>query len=90
LEDAQVLHFDLYVVDNYPKADLTINNLKEICRRMHMKCSINRIDLAQNPSIAKEKGIVATPTIIRTTPLPEIRLVGTLKDYERATAFLSR
>ncbi len=88
LEESQVVQLDLYVVDDSPKSVLAYNNLKEICKELNGKCRINRIDLSRNPELAKEKDVLCTPLLVRRTPLPEVRIVGTLRDAEKTKALL--
>jgi circadian clock protein KaiB len=38
------------------------------------------IDVLQQPDIAEQAGIMATPTLIKSTPLPPRRVVGDLSD----------
>jgi circadian clock protein KaiB len=38
------------------------------------------IDLYQRPGLAAEKGIIATPTLVREAPLPRRWLIGGLSD----------
>ncbi|AMM51931.1 hypothetical protein TH61_13095 [Rufibacter sp. DG15C] len=46
----------------------------------HLKgdCDIEVIDILVDPEKAEEEGIMAIPTLIRKSPLPEIRLIGAL------------
>ncbi len=40
------------------------------------------VDVADNPDLAKQSKVLATPTLVRRNPGPEVRLVGDVSDYE--------
>ncbi len=42
------------------------------------RCEVQIIDVRQNPELAEEDGILATPTLIREHPAPPRRIVGDL------------
>jgi len=44
--------------------------------------SLRVIDVAEDPDAADRRGLVATPTLIRHEPLPEVRVVGDLDDSD--------
>jgi circadian clock protein KaiB len=44
------------------------------------------IDIYQQPHLAREEQIVATPTLIKKQPLPVRRLIGDMSDTERFLA----
>jgi circadian clock protein KaiB len=47
------------------------------------------MDLAKNPTLAREHQIVAVPTLIRKAPFPNPKIIGDLSDTERLAAFLN-
>lgn len=73
----------LYVSGTTPRSVQAITNIKQICKE-HLKgrYELEVIDTYQKPQIAKEKQIVALPTLIKELPLPLRRLVGDLSDTE--------
>lgn len=47
------------------------------------------IDVLENPERAVEDRVIATPTVIKHTPLPVCRIVGDLSDRERVISALA-
>lgn len=46
------------------------------------------IDVLENPDPAEDYKVMATPTLIRTSPLPERRIIGDLKNADKVIEFL--
>ena len=46
------------------------------------------LDIAQHVEAARADQIIASPTLVRLTPLPQRRLIGDLSDTERLRATL--
>ena len=81
--------FELYVVDETPKAKLAYDNLRSLCDEyLSGRCKITIHDTAKNPKLARANEITAIPTIIRKTPLPRRVLIGDLSNSERAISQL--
>ena len=60
------------------------NNLKKICQKhLNNKCTIEIIDLSENPELAKEDQILAIPTLVRKLPEPVKKIIGTLANEEK-------
>ncbi|HET9940069.1 MAG TPA: circadian clock KaiB family protein, partial [Candidatus Eisenbacteria bacterium] len=63
-EDEWVLK--LYVAGQTPRSIAALENLKSICEgHLGGKYTIEVIDLAQNPRLARTDQIVAVPTLVR-------------------------
>ena len=74
----------LYVAGQLPKTVTAFNNLKLICEeQLKGKYHIEVIDLLQNPQIAHDDHILAVPTLVRKSPLPERNIIGDLSNRER-------
>ena len=74
----------LYVAGQIPKSVTAFNNLKLICEeQLKGKYHIEVIDLLQNPQIAHDDHILAVPTLVRKSPLPERNIIGDLSNRER-------
>jgi circadian clock protein KaiB len=41
------------------------------------------VDVHENPALVVKSEVIATPTLVRNLPLPELRLVGDLSDANR-------
>ncbi len=77
-----VLH--LYVAGETKKAVTAFNNLKLFCEdQLKDKYHIEVIDLLKNPQIAREDQILAVPTLVRKSPLPERNIIGDLSNIKR-------
>ncbi len=71
--------FELYVAGTSPKQQLALRNLTDICdAALGTDYTIDVIDILEHPGLSRERQILATPTVIRITPLPERRIVGDL------------
>lgn len=74
----------LYVAGQTAKSVRAFANLRRICEEhLQGRCSIEVIDLLQNPELAKDDQIVAVPTLIRKVPEPLRKIIGDLSNEER-------
>jgi len=83
-------HLRLYVAGQTPRSVTAFANLKKICEE-HLagRYSIEVIDLMQQPQLAAGDQIVAIPTLIRKLPEPLRRIVGDLRNTEKALVGLN-
>ena len=74
----------LYVTGMTPKSTRAIANVQTLCEE-HLagRYELKIIDIYQQPKLAKEGQIIATPTLIKQHPLPIRRLIGDMSDTER-------
>ena len=74
----------LYVAQNTPQSALAYRNLKKLCN-LHLagQYSLEVIDLAKNPALAKADQILVVPTLVRRMPTPIRKFIGTLADTAR-------
>ena|SRR5687767_2266868 len=75
--------FELYVAGDAQNSIIAIANLKAICRE-HLpdRHKIEVVDVFREPKRALEHGIFMTPTLVRCTPAPVRRIVGTLSQAQ--------
>lgn len=74
----------LYVAGASPRSARAISHLKSICEKyLDGNFNLEIIDLYQQPELAAEEQIVASPTLVKKLPLPLRRLVGDLSDQKR-------
>ena len=60
-------------------------NLERLCHEhIRDRYRIDVIDLAEDPALAREHGIVAVPTVVREAPVPIRKMCGDFSDTERA------
>jgi len=75
------LHLRLYIAGNAPNSVRAITNLKAICdEHFPSGCGLEIVDLLVHPQRALADGIIVTPTLVRLSPLPVQRVIGTLSD----------
>jgi len=74
----------LYVAGQTPKSLVALANLQRLCED-HLKgrYTIEVIDLAQTPQLAKNDQILALPTLVRKLPEPVRKIIGDLSNTER-------
>ena len=74
----------LYVTGLTPKSALAIANVRKICEE-HLagRYELEVIDIYQQPKLARGEQIIASPTLIKTLPLPLRRLIGNMSDTEK-------
>ena len=67
----------LYTSGSTPRSACAIRNLKRICEaRLHGRYQLAAIDIYQQPGLAQDDQIIATPTLIKEEPSPRRVLVG--------------
>jgi circadian clock protein KaiB len=74
----------LYVTGKTSKAELAIANLKRICdQELRGEYELQVIDVLEQPQMAEDEKILATPTLIKQLPPPLRRVIGDLSDKEK-------
>ena len=83
--DAQVWNLRLYVAGQTPRSIAAFANLKRLCEEhLSGRYDIEVVDLVEHPQLAAGDQIVAIPTLVRKLPEPLRKIVGDLRDTERA------
>ena len=81
--------FRLYVTGATPGSSRAIALIKAFCEQfLKGRYLLEVVDVYQQPALADEERIFATPTLVRTSPLPLRRIVGNLADPQRLQAGL--
>lgn len=79
--------FWLYVTGMTPKSTQAIGNVHKLCEKyLAGTYELKVIDIYQQPQLAKGEQIIATPTLIKKSPLPLRRLIGDMSDTKRFLA----
>jgi circadian clock protein KaiB len=74
----------LYVAGQTPRSVAAIANLKKFCaEHLDERYTIEIIDVATNPKVARRDQIVAIPTLVRKLPVPIRKIIGDLSNTER-------
>jgi circadian clock protein KaiB len=81
--------FRLYVTGATPGSSRAIAFIKAFCEQfLKGRYLLEVVDVYQQPALADEERIFATPTLVRMSPLPFRRIVGNLSDPQRLQASL--
>jgi circadian clock protein KaiB len=74
----------LYVTGKTPRAELAIANLRRVCEaELQGLYELQIIDVLEQPQLAEDDKILATPTLIKQLPLPLRRIIGDLSDKDK-------
>lgn len=80
----------LYTSGSTPRSARAIRNLKRICEaRLPGRYQLDVIDIYQQPGLARDDQIIATPTLIKEEPAPRRVMVGDFSRDDRVLAGLS-
>jgi circadian clock protein KaiB len=81
--------FRLYVTGASTGSSRAIALIKAFCEQfLKGRYLLEVVDVYQQPELADDERIFATPTLVRTSPLPLRRIVGNLSDPHRLQAGL--
>jgi circadian clock protein KaiB len=73
------LRLRLYIAGDAPNSLAAVANIRAICAEYFPSAhEIEVVDLLEHPGRALADGIIVTPTLIKVSPLPMQRLVGSL------------
>ena len=74
----------LYVAGMNPRSSEAIRTVTEICEEnLKHRYSLDVVDLYKQPAMAKQEQIIAAPTLIKESPLPLRRIIGSMADKHR-------
>jgi len=74
-----VFKFRLFVADHATNSLQAMANLKALCAQyLPERHEIEIVDVYRSPQLALSEGVLMTPTLIKTSPLPVRKIVGTL------------
>ena len=77
------VEIQLFVTGRSVKADTAIDNLRALLAEASADdFNLTIIDVLEDPQAAEDAFILATPTLIKTAPLPVRRTIGDLSDRE--------
>jgi circadian clock protein KaiB len=80
----------LYVAGHAPNSVRAIANATAICNEHFAAChSLEIVDLLEDPRRALADGIIVTPTLLKLSPLPVLRVIGNLSDTDRVLMTLA-
>ena len=74
----------LFISGQTSKSAQAIQQLRQICEtNLKGRYQLEVVDISQKPDLAKKEQIIATPTVIKTLPMPIRRIVGNLSRTEQ-------
>jgi circadian clock protein KaiB len=74
----------LYVMGQTQRSQTAISNLQRICQNeLQNQYEMVVIDVLEQPQLAEDQKILATPTLIKELPPPIRRIIGDLSDTGR-------
>ena len=74
----------LFVVGNSRRSELAIANIRELCEKeLNGMYELTVIDILEQPQLAEDEKILATPTLVKEMPSPARRIIGDLSDAKR-------
>jgi circadian clock protein KaiB len=83
-ESERRLVLKLFICGSSPRAESAVANLRHICDNdLRGNYSLEVIDVLEQPALAEEAKVLATPTLIKLLPLPLRRIIGDLSDKEK-------
>jgi circadian clock protein KaiB len=73
----------LYISGTTPQSMRAVANIGRICEgHLQGRYELEVIDLSQRPALAEGEQIIATPTLIKQSPLPLRRFIGDLSQTD--------
>jgi circadian clock protein KaiB len=85
LTSSDVWELRLYIAGRTQRSLAAVANLKKLCEE-HLpgRYKIEVVDLIEHPQLAAGDEIVAIPTLVRKLPNPMRKIIGDLRNTERA------
>jgi circadian clock protein KaiB len=82
--------FQLFISQGTPSSMRAQRNLEAICATLGTDaCQVEIIDVRSAPKRAELARVLAIPTLIKTGPMPPLRVIGDLGDRQRILDALS-
>ena len=74
----------LYITGHTQRSKTAILMLEKICaEELSGEYELTVIDILENPQLAEDEKILATPTLIKVLPKPLRRIIGDLSDRDK-------
>ena len=74
----------LYVTGRTSHSQTAMKNLEALCEaELKGQYEIEVIDVLEHPELAEDEKILATPTLVKSLPIPIRKIIGDLSDRER-------
>ncbi len=74
----------LYIAGHTPRSEQAIRNLQRMCEQnIPFECEIVIVDVLEQPKLAEEARVLATPTLVKESPHPIRRIIGDLSNADK-------
>lgn len=74
----------LYITGSTLASQHAVANLAVLCREdLGGQCDVEIIDILENPQLAEEEKILATPTLVKRAPAPVRKIIGDLSQRDK-------
>ena len=89
MSDRVLYQLRLFITGSTPRSTRAVENTRRICEeRLGGNYELEIIDVYGDPKATMEFQIVATPTLVKTQPLPRRLIIGDMSDEARVLAGL--
>ena len=86
---APPLKLRLYIAGQLPYSVAALENLRRVCDApAFARCEVEVVDVLREPLRSLTDGIITTPTLLRVSPEPVVRIFGTLDNVEQVRALV--
>ena len=74
----------LFITGKTQRSNMAIENLKRLCESEFAgEVELQIVDVLEQPQLAEDEKILATPTVVKRLPPPLRKVIGDLSDLER-------
>ena len=85
-----MLALRLYVSHGSVSSAEAITNVERLRAKLaDQQVDVEVVDVRENPDVTESDRILATPTLLKLSPLPQRRIVGDLRDVELVARYLT-
>ena len=76
-------------IGNKPELQTAFERLQEYLRKTSsLEFAFQVVDCMENPEMAVEAGVLATPTVLKKSPLPSVKVIGNIEDSPKTAHLL--
>lgn len=82
--------FKLFIIKGNPASNSLVERVENLLKdNLKTNYLIEIIDILENPDLAIQSKVIASPTLIKELPLPQKRLIGHCNDNDKIMTALS-
>ncbi|WP_077530493.1 circadian clock KaiB family protein [Vreelandella utahensis] len=83
------LQLVLFITGDGTRGQRAVGNLRNLCSGvLSDRCHYEIVDVLEQPDRAEASRIMATPTLVKTSPVPDRRVIGDLSNADDVLAAL--